>query len=1817
MENQLTSLMKQKYGMTKSSPLVFTEKDTLYTSFRKLADNIYKNGEWSPEDERAAVDTMIRNQQGLPVGQETLTWRSKNTEEPQPLTITIQELSEKEKNFFEARIDSNRSGYKAITTKYDETSGAEEVKENFIFLDPTNKTGTKHNLRYYYNADADIYWDGDRVDTRTFFAEGNMNRGIGYDKLQRDILKVYDSRSEELSEAGLSRTDLERLLRDLTNPKYSGKKWSSTFRKHEYGELTDEFLETLPRDESVQYWQVPPTKEQLEEGQYDNFNWRDITTAPHSQNKLNLDKAPYILESTDGLSRRFLYPNRIKDYRKHNRAVDFIEIYIQDTYDVFLQREYEKDIEKQVRASAWQTKKNINKETQELMNQTSLNDHFGFIEVDNDVDLALFDQFEKEMNRISTLLPKTQSTADLRLRKLGNYHALGIYHPLTQTIAIDFRDYEDSIGGIGIQSFVHEYGHFLDYTSEEKMLSLEEDFQPFVARYRSNLTKLPSDSVVRNKAAYYGTPTEVWARAFEVYVSDAGLKSSFLQSADDYKIQDAYLVFDETMRKELSDYFDQRFPELKKSIEIMNEHSINEVKERTEVEEEQSQADVSSEEYEVESEESDTEEKVKETTTSIDKQKNEQLEKWNSLSRDVQNEITVIYGENPVNFQLALEKHGLEDVHEVFTGLDSVVHNEWIRRYTEELAALVKPFNEERKEWLNHYGDGKTMYIPESLWETAEKLGMMENYPKVETNTEEFIDVANEELDAIPQVNEEQDSETENTLVDENDNSRLAQAKRKLNRLEKELNGKIDQVYAHQRLTNGQPMNDKRNGQSWFNRKEQLENSAQNLSKEIESQKERVAKLEWAVRAKARGMNKQGGLIMSVDNIPRIKAEIEKSKIGESHYSRETILKYEKQLKLLEVEKEQSKVAEKNLSNHAARLIESGEITQWAKKPTIYFVKGLRKVALELTMEGDFKQSENYLPQTDKEKYRVEELLLGNEKSKEGANMAEKDQVVESIDGEKDPKDAFRNFYEELNDNEREYIQLLNDFNREKLDNHFADYSINHSHEAKLSLEEFSKKLDPTRIEELKVNYTNLVSTSISKDDSMLHMDSLYKVTNEIDEEKKEERERELLINKISQLSSEQKQYLELKVSNTLLSEEISNLNEGIIEEGSYKEYYESQLQDTTNISESISNSEKRVNEYEAILSEAESNLEKLDHALSEDEKQQIEELLSTIPYDDVQEYMEKAVQATTELDQTKENSTGEHSLESSLSSVNEVGDNRYFQVEFNESNPDIGINRYQGEIVTPELISELQSLESLAADESKSFKFYFDEVVDGDVVKHHRMDLGDQEGINKPMYGLLREGAVSKRRAMQIRPNRVVVGGRTAQRQTKMSLDDQQTDRYFRVESNEMDQRVFSTDYSGKVVTKDFITEMYKLEGKATYPEASSEFVFAEVTNGEVTDHAEIEVGRNFAENKLIYDRLSEAAVSQEKAKELENVQPIQPSSTELNETVKNNPDFNKIMKASSSEYLSDFKLALDEVFDVMEEKEEGTSQYLTRAEIDSLLDEHLTKIEKMISSYTTAAAALENATKEQKSTFLQEMLKNIKAEVTQFKENLLRTLTTKKDNVIYNVQDKTDTLRINVKNSINSRILKVNDSIRKIVEKVDQTFVLEEKELRSKIDSKTTEEQVKETTEQSVETPESPLEEKIELPKEKEEATQTSLDHEPTVETKVEDRIPASKVDEKKEIEKSVEPADEDSIEKTDSIPDNNQPDKEIIDHEPTQNNYTEQIEQLSKQLNLKITDDDRKAIEGLSTEEKEGLIQELTTTISASSKSVSTEEPELEVG
>ena len=199
---------------------------------------------------------------------------------------------------------------------------------------------------------------------------------------------------------------------------------------------------------------------------------------------------------------------------------------------------------------------------------------------------------------------------------------------------------------------------------------------------------------------------------------------------------------------------------------------------------------------------------------------------------------------------------------------------------------------------------------------------------------------------------------------------RTRMAKQKLERLKNELHEQTNKVFEHWEQTNGQPMNDKRGARSFFNKAERLESKAIDLNKQIKEQEERVGRLEWADERKRLGLNKQGGLMLTIDNIPRIEEELERAERGESHYAPVTLRKYKKELARLKVEKEQLS----NASSKAQEIIESGRVNQWKKYPTVYFIKGLRKVAIEL-VDGTFKESSKYAPQTDEEKEIVKEIL--------------------------------------------------------------------------------------------------------------------------------------------------------------------------------------------------------------------------------------------------------------------------------------------------------------------------------------------------------------------------------------------------------------------------------------------------------------------------------------------------------------------------------------------------------------------------------------------------------------------------------------------------------------------------------------------------------------------------------------------------------------------------------------------------------------------------------------------------------------------------
>lgn len=80
-----------------------------------------------------------------------------------------------------------------------------------------------------------------------------------------------------------------------------------------------------------------------------------------------------------------------------------------------------------------------------------------------------------------------------------------------------------------------------------------------------------------------------------------------------------------------------------------------------------------------------------------------------------------------------------------------------------------------------------------------------------------------------------------------------------------------------------------------------------------------------------------------------------------------------------------------------------------------------------------------------------------------------------------------------------------------------------------------------------------------------------------------------------------------------------------------------------------------------------------------------------------------------------------------------------YWIVEFNEDGKDV--KNYEGFEVTENLIDELKSLDEKIHGKGKGkgyYKFYFDHYVDGEVVDHTRIDIGDGVKSNEYMYDIL-----------------------------------------------------------------------------------------------------------------------------------------------------------------------------------------------------------------------------------------------------------------------------------------------------------------------------------------------------------------------------------------------------------------------------------------------------------------------------------------------
>ena len=187
-------------------------------------------------------------------------------------------------------------------------------------------------------------------------------------------------------------------------------------------------------------------------------------------------------------------------------------------------------------ATACVTKKNIPKEVEKIMKQNAILKKYGYVELDEDTDLELFEQLEVEFVRINEEYPWLIPHADdysFRVRRLGKHKASGLHYGFAKSTVIDI----DSP-----KSYVHELFHQIDYTKYEGELLVSESlkFKRVVDLYCSEMARkiadLPDDNEFRiswegkNKynSQYFLSDTEIFARCGEWYMKWIGLETSFL-----------------------------------------------------------------------------------------------------------------------------------------------------------------------------------------------------------------------------------------------------------------------------------------------------------------------------------------------------------------------------------------------------------------------------------------------------------------------------------------------------------------------------------------------------------------------------------------------------------------------------------------------------------------------------------------------------------------------------------------------------------------------------------------------------------------------------------------------------------------------------------------------------------------------------------------------------------------------------------------------------------------------------------------------------------------------------------------------------------------------------------------------------------------------------------------------------------------------------------------------------------------------------------------------------------------------------------------
>ena len=83
-----------------------------------------------------------------------------------------------------------------------------------------------------------------------------------------------------------------------------------------------------------------------------------------------------------------------------------------------------------------------------------------------------------------------------------------------------------------------------------------------MSTYQNSL-KENDEGLSDKRISYLSTPTEIFARSFELFLYDLGVTSSFLKTSDEYDHQIEYCAFTQSDRNKINVIFSDLFPNIK------------------------------------------------------------------------------------------------------------------------------------------------------------------------------------------------------------------------------------------------------------------------------------------------------------------------------------------------------------------------------------------------------------------------------------------------------------------------------------------------------------------------------------------------------------------------------------------------------------------------------------------------------------------------------------------------------------------------------------------------------------------------------------------------------------------------------------------------------------------------------------------------------------------------------------------------------------------------------------------------------------------------------------------------------------------------------------------------------------------------------------------------------------------------------------------------------------------------------------------------------------------------------------------------------